>query len=231
MYALPVSIYSQFAESRESREGYYHRNFDQLSNLELLAILISADDDCEDSNLHQAEIILEYVTHDLNRLAWLSLEELLTIKGLGYAKALALAAASSLLYKRTKNKSLKLYKIGNSSESFRIIKQELAGQEKESYWIFLFDGQGKFQHKHYLGKEKDSFDDHRSILQIALEQQSCSLMLVNYCNKRSAKPARSSQNNTLGLIEAANTLSMVILDHIITYAKGYYSYRDNGLID
>lgn len=230
MYLLPISS-NCLAEDQDLREGYQHRNFDQLSNLELLAILISADDDCEDGNLRQATVLLDYVSGDLNKLAWLSLEELLTISGIGYSKALALAAASTLLHKRTKNKSLKLYTTGNSSASFRIIKEELAGIEEESYWLFLFDGKGKFQYKRYLGNEKHCLNDHKNILQIALEQQSCSLMLVSNTRKRFVKPAKLSRNSMLGLVEAANTLSMVILDHIVTHPNGYYSYRDNELLD
>ncbi|MEJ2884277.1 JAB domain-containing protein [Pedobacter sp. GR22-6] len=216
------------AEDSGSRDNYNYLNFEQLSNRELLAIVISADDDCEDGNLNQADLILNHVEGNLNRLAWLSLQELLNIEGVRYSKVLALAAANTLLHKRTENKLIKLHQADDSRFSFNIIKSELKEAEKGSFWLFLFDGQGKLQHKHHMGDTKNSFYDHRKILQIALEQKSCSLLLVNHSKWISSRADKASRTNILALIEAANTLSMVVLDYIVTHAQGYCSYRDNG---
>ena len=231
MYATYTTDFHILAEESDSRDTYGHLNFDQLSNRELLAILISADDDCEDSNLNQADLILNHVGADLSKLAWLSLKDLLEIKGLRYGKALVLASANVLLHKRTANKHLRLYKPDDSNVSFKIIKAELDDAKEESHWIFLFDGQGKLQHKEFMGDASGSFNDHHRILQIALEHHSSSLLLVSRGKKRNNKATKITRSNVLALIEAANTLSMVILDYIVTDSNGYRSYRDMGWLD
>lgn len=100
----------QYVAEQNGGNDYQYLNFDELSNRELLAITISTDDDCEDGNLSQADLILDHVKGDLNKLARLSLPELMEIKGLRYAKALALAAASTLLHQRNEGKPWKIHK-------------------------------------------------------------------------------------------------------------------------
>ncbi|WP_431844616.1 JAB domain-containing protein [Pedobacter ginsengisoli] len=43
-------------------------------------------------------------------------------------------------------------------------------------------------------------------------------------------PTEQDLSYTFKLVESASTLSIVTLDHIVTYPEGYYSFRDHDLL-
>ena len=231
MYNNYIPTVALMAENSDNKAHYRHMNFDKLSNRELLAILTSSDDDCEDSNLKQADLLLKYVNGDLNKLAWLSLQELLEIKGLRYATALTLACANTLLHKRTQNRSLKLHLKYDSETFYNIILQELGETSPESYWLFLFDSKGKFQRKAYLGNREDGLNEHRKIIEIGLQNPSYHLLLVKLNDEKHLRTSQATCRHLSALIKAMNKQNLSLLDYIIAYPNGYYSCKDMHWLD
>src|ERR1043166_10336460 len=82
----------QWAKDDRPREKLLSKGAENLSDSELLAILINHGNK-EKSALDLAKEILQFGKNDLNQLGKLSVKELTKIKGIGEAKAITIAAA------------------------------------------------------------------------------------------------------------------------------------------
>ncbi|WP_316814439.1 JAB domain-containing protein [Pedobacter heparinus] len=110
-----------------------------------------------------------------------------------------------------------------------MIKEVIGHQKTAGCWILLFDNTSLLKHKQKLGTTPTGFGDPRNVLQLSLQHQCLSMVLVSH----SLTPYTASRTDliyNLNLIAAANNISICLLDHIVTYPEGYYSYRDNGLL-
>jgi DNA repair protein RadC len=216
-----------WAEEERPRERFVTETGSNLSNAELIAILIGSGN-ADESALALAYRMLYSVDNDLQRFSNLTIQELSNFKGIGLAKAVTIAAAVELCYKRMSNSSASKYTPENSAENSHMIREELGDPEEDAYWVFVFNGAGMLQHKQKVGDQRSRFGEPREILQIALEHESTSIMLVHQSTVVNNKPNKEDLSYTLQLIESANMLSMVILDRIIIHKEGHYSYRNNG---
>jgi DNA repair protein RadC len=227
MYSTRIPTIKHWAEDERPREKFLIESGINLSNAELVAILIGSGSR-DESAVSLAQRILASIDNDLERLAELSIQDLSTFKGIGFAKAVSIAAAIELCHKRMGHAAAQHYKQGNAADNRMMVLQELGEPETDSYWIFLFSGSGILKHKQKVGDSNSRFGDPRKVLQIALEQESLSIMLVHHSLIVINEPSKTDLSYTLRLIESANMLSISILDHLIIHPDGHYSYRDAG---
>ena len=85
----------QWAEEDRPREKLLLKGRNSLTDAELLAILIGTGSRNETA-VDLAKRILKEASHDLNRLARMSVKDLCRIKGIGEAKAITILAAIEL---------------------------------------------------------------------------------------------------------------------------------------
>ncbi|WP_159451615.1 JAB domain-containing protein [Pedobacter africanus] len=85
-------------------------------------------------------------------------------------------------------------------------------------------------HTEKLGNDLEGFGDIGVILRTALEHQCLNIVLVNFVDDY-YQANRKDVTYNINLIAAAAGISMVLVDHIVMEPDGYYSYRDNGLLN
>jgi DNA repair protein RadC len=221
---------NQWAEDDRPREKFLLKGKYSLSDSELLAILIGSGSRNE-SAVQLCQRILASANNNLNQLGKLSIQQLTEFKGIGEAKAIAIAAALELGRRRRSEDAEELKKITSSKAVFEIMQPIIGELPHEEFWILYLNNSNKVIHKAQLSKGgiTGTVVDSRIVFKTALEQNATSIILTH--NHPSGKLAASQADIeiTKRLKLAGEQLEILILDHIIITESGYYSFQDNGI--
>ena len=226
------SSIKNWAEDDRPREKMMLKGAEALSNAELLAILInngtrdrSAVDVCKD--------LLSKVNNDLQRLAGLSIKEILKLKtkGIGEAKAIAIAAALELGVRRD-TAGNKREVITQSNEVAAFLKSKLQYKKHEVFAVLFLNQANKIMHYEVLseGGITGTIADPRIILRKALSHDAVNIILCHNHPSGSIKPSRADKELTAKIKDAASLFDMTVLDHIIVSEDGHYSFADDGIL-
>lgn len=221
---------NQWAEDDRPREKFLLKGKSSLSDSELLAILIGSGSRNE-SAVQLCQRILATANNNLNQLGKLSIAQLTEFKGIGEAKAIAIAAALELGRRRRSEDAEELKKISSSKAVFEIMQPIIGELPHEEFWILYLNNSNKVIHKAQLSKGgiTGTVVDSRIVFKTAFEQNATSIILTH--NHPSGKLAASQADIeiTKRLKLAGEQLEILILDHIIITEAGYYSFQDNGI--
>jgi DNA repair protein RadC len=214
------------------REKLTVKGADTLSNSELLAILIN-NGTTGKSSVDLAKDLLAAVDNNLQRLAKLSVKDMvnLRIKGLGPAKAITIAAALELGVRRSMADTKKEV-IQSSRDIAQYLKSQLQYKKHEVFAVVFLNRSNKINHYEIIseGGITGTVADPRIILKKALEHDAVSLVLCHNHPSGSLKPSRQDEELTGKIKEASKYFDIKVLDHIIVSEEGYYSFADEGIL-
>jgi DNA repair protein RadC len=203
-----------------------------LSNSELLAILIN-NGTTDKSAVDLAKELLSAVENNLQRLAKLSVKEMvnLKIKGLGPAKAITIAAALELGVRRNMADNKKEV-ILSSKDIAGFLQAQLQYKSHEVFAVVFLNRSNKINHYEIIseGGITGTVADPRIILKKALQHEAVSIVLCHNHPSGNLKPSRQDQELTNKIKEAAQYFDIKVLDHIIVSNEGYYSFADEGML-
>ena len=202
-----------------------------LSNSELLAILIGSGSPNE-SAVMLCRRILQYVDQDLNELAQLSLEEIMTFKGIGEAKAITIAAALELGKRRQFQSSKAPQKIVSSAAAYEILAPILDGKRHEEFWVIYLDRANQvlaLQHLS-LGGVAIAAVDPKLIFKRGLELLASGLILGHNHPSGQLKPSQHDVALTQKIKSAGKLLDINVLDHLILGGGAYFSFADEQIL-
>ena len=221
----------QWAKDDRPREKLLSGGPSSLSNSELLAILIQ-NGTRRKTALDLARDILKLGKDNLNELGKLGLKELMTIKGIGQAKAITIAAALELGRRRQASDAIEKEVVGSSQDIARYLQNILKDYRQEVFAVVFLNRANKINHFEIISKGgiTGTVADPRIILKMALEEEAVSIILCHNHPSGSLKPSRADQELTQKIREAARLLDIRVLDHIIVADDGYYSFADDGLL-
>jgi DNA repair protein RadC len=214
------------------REKLALNGADSLSNSELLAILINNGTQ-DKSAVDLAKELLAAVGNSLQKLAGLSVKEMvnLKIKGLGPAKAITIAAALELGVRRSMADNKKEI-IQSSRDIANYLKAQLQYKKHEVFAVVFLNRSNKINHYEIIseGGITGTVADPRIILKKALEHDAVSLVLCHNHPSGSLRPSRQDEELTNKIKEASKYFDIKVLDHIIVSEEGYYSFADEGIL-
>jgi DNA repair protein RadC len=214
------------------REKLALNGADSLSNSELLAILINNGTQ-DKSAVDLAKELLAAVGNNLQKLARLSVKEMvnLKIKGLGPAKAITIAAALELGVRRSMADNKKEI-IQSSRDIANYLKAQLQYKKHEVFAVVFLNRSNKINHYEIIseGGITGTVADPRIILKKALEHDAVSLVLCHNHPSGSLRPSRQDEELTNKIKEASKYFDIKVLDHIIVSEEGYYSFADEGIL-
>ena len=221
----------QWAKDDRPREKLLSNGAENLSNSELLAILIHHGSK-EKTAVDLAKEILRLGKDNLNELGKLSIKELMKIKGIGEAKAITIAAALELGRRRQAASSLEKSVVSSSSDIATYLQTRLKDYRHEVFAVLFLNRANKINHFQIVseGGITGTVADPRVILKKALEEDAVSIILCHNHPSGSLKPSKADEVLTDKIKEAAGYLDIKVLDHIIVSDDGYYSFADEGLL-
>lgn len=219
------------AEDERPREKLMKFGAGQLSNAELLAILIGSGTR-HASALTLAREIMHRAGDDLLHLGRMDWGRVKDIKGIGKTRFLVLSAALELGRRRKNATPGHRPSIRCSQDVFNVVGQDMSDLPHEEFRI-LFLNQRKallWQQTLSRGGIAGTVADLRLIFKAALEHQACSIVACHNHPSGNLNPSAADKELTRRLIQAGKTMDIPLEDHIIIGGNKYYSFADEGEI-
>lgn len=222
---------NQWAEEDRPREKMMLHGAGALSNTELLAILIGSGSTDESAVELMRKVLADY-RNSLSELGKSGVEELCRYKGIGPAKAITLLAASELGRRRKEEGTLERLQIRSSEDIYRLFYPLMCDLPVEECWVLLLNQAGKVIDRIRIsqGGLASTAVDIRCVLREALIRRAVSMVLCHNHPSGNLRPSREDDRLTESLRQAAVTVNLRLLDHVIVTDGKYYSYADEGRI-
>jgi len=220
-----------WAEDDRPREKLLQQGISALSDAELIAILIGIGNR-ELTAVELARKILADQNHEINRLAKLSIAELMQTKGIGQAKAISIAAAFELGKRRESEQIKTEAKIRSSQDIYNLMATELRDLPVEAFWVVMLNRANRIidTHKVSQGGISATVVDLRLVMQKAIEKLASGLVLVHNHPSGNLEPSEADKQLTQRIQQAAKIFDINVLDHIIIADHRYYSFADEGIL-
>jgi DNA repair protein RadC len=227
-HRIPISAW---AEDDRPREKLMLKGKSQLSKAELLAILIGSGTSNE-SAVQLAQSILNHVKNNLAELSRISIQELMSFKGIGEAKAISIVAGLELGKRRLAEDVLERKKVKSSEDAFHLMFPELSDKQYEEFWILMLDRANQVIRKVNIseGGMAGTVADPKKIYKMALDFKASSLILAHNHPSNNLKPSQNDIDLTRKLRSAGKLLDIEVLDHLILGNDSYFSFADEGMI-
>ena len=221
-----------WAVDDQPRKKLVSKGAESLSNSELLAILINNGTQNQ-SALDLAKELLQTTDNDLQKLAGLSVREMVKkkIKGLGEAKAISIAAAMELGIRRNASGNKK-DTVTQSADIANYLRATLEYRKQEVFAVVFLNRGNKITHLEIIseGGITGTVADPRIILKKALEHNATAIILCHNHPSGNTRPSKGDEVLTQKIKQAASLLDIHIMDHIIVSNEGYFSFADEGLL-
>lgn len=220
-------------EDDRPREKMLQKGASGLSDAELLAILIGSGTRTL-SAVELAREVLRFANSNLNELGRLDARDLVrNIKGIGPAKAVNIAAAMEIGRRRSSLCAENAAPIKSSLSAAEIFRPVLADLDHEEFWLLMLNNANRAIGKTRLsqGGLTSTVADVRIGLKHAIMNNATGIMIFHNHPSGLCRPSREDMDITAKFKQAAITMDIRFLDHIIICGKeDYYSFSDNGLL-
>ena len=216
------------------RERLASQGAAELSDSELLAILLRTGIPGKNAVELARELLSQHGS--LSGLARCSVKEISAVKGIGFAKAVQLAAAFGLgnrLARETMTKS----RIDTPDLVFDFLGAEMRALRNESLRLLLLDTRYRLLRVEEIsmGSINESIAHPREIFRPALIYSAFAIIVVHNHPSGDPAPSQADYNLTRRLKEAASILQITLLDHVIiggneTDRRAFYSFKEAGVL-
>ncbi len=216
----------------QPREKLIEHGQAALSTSELLGILIGSGTN-EKSAVQVCREILASVENDLDRLARLSIHDLMKFRGIGQAKAVTIVAALELGRRKQNQVPPESQIIRCSKDTYLNVKDRFHDLAHEEFYVVLLDRANKVKSIELISKGgiSGTVVDGKIIFKKALEQTASSIILCHNHPSGNLQPSRADLDLTKKIKAFGTYIDMPVLDHLIITDRGYYSFADEGVLN
>ena len=225
-----LSIKNWAIEDRP-REKLMEKGEEALTNAELLAILIGSGT-LKKSAVDLMSEILGACDGKLSQLSLMTIDELMSYNGIGEAKAITIKAAAEIGRRRAMENSQSRTPLTNAADTYAVMHPIMQDLDHEEFWVLLLNNQARLIKKVRLsmGGITQTAVDVRHILRAALMANATSMVVCHNHPSGSLKPSSDDCHLTECIKQAAQTMNIRLIDHVIITDGNYYSFADNGKI-
>lgn len=199
-----------------------------LANHELLAILLRTG--TRDYNVLQLSMQVFSHFDDLYMFKTASLEELLTIPGIGKAKAIELLASIELGKRMAKTPLLKEGAVTSSQYVGKMLMTELNGLQQELVVALFLNTKNEIIKKEtiFKGSLNSSVAHPREIYKAAIKYSSARIIIAHNHPSGNPEPSEADLSFTKRMSEAGKLIGIELLDHFIIGEDSYISLKEMG---
>ncbi|MBI5596691.1 MAG: DNA repair protein RadC [Elusimicrobia bacterium] len=217
------------APSSRPRERLLARGPAALSEAELLSCVLGTGVPGQDALALSEALLCRHPEGALGRLAP---AELAAERGLGASRAARLAAALELARRWAGASPSSPEPIDSPRRALREL-GELAPLKKEHFVALYLDATHRPLHRETVsvGTLTASLVHPREVFAPALERPAAALIVAHNHPSGDPEPSREDRETTRRLCEAGRILGLPVLDHLIVAARGYFSFRERGLME
>ncbi len=215
------------------REKLLKKGVNALTNTELIAILLRTGSTGGNSVLEVSRRILNNADNSLEKLFKFSIKDLISIKGIGIAKAVTLFAAFELSYRlRAEQKKELINKFINPQNVFDYFKDRLSLLNVEEFRIVILNNANNYINDFLISKGiLNSTSVHpREVFREAIRENAAHIILIHNHPSGEIRPSREDIRITEQLHKAGKIIGIPVLDHVIITKNRYFSFKENDLL-
>lgn len=231
MNYIPTSIKDWSVEDRP-REKMMTKGLDALTEAELLAIIIGSGVSGKEGKRSAVELARELIERygGLPGLARASVRDLCRTRGIGPAKAIGINAAFELARRKEVNQAKACLRLNNSASIAAFLQPRLADRKQELFMVLFFNRNNELIGEECLftGGVASTIVDVKLVLHLALEYLASSIVVAHNHPSGNLRPSQADMTITQKLKQAASTMEIRLLDHLIISHRGYYSFHEEG---
>lgn len=212
------------------RERLIYGGADQLSNEELLAILLKTG--TKDTNAKVLSNILLKKLEKLENLKYCSYQNLSSMKGIGAAKACTLLAAVELGKRIQRPQHILFQKFQNPLQIANYYQEKLGAYQQECFLCIYLDSAKKMVKEKilFIGTLNRSLVHPREIFKEAFQVSAHSIICLHNHPSGEVTPSKEDIVFTDHLVEIGKLMGIEVIDHIIVGKDKYYSFYENDRI-
>jgi DNA repair protein RadC len=220
-----------WAEEDRPREKFQLKGKSSLSDAELVAILLGSGNR-EETAVELGKRLLNLANSNLNQLGKMDLQDFQTLKGIGEAKAITIAAALELGRRRKESELIKKPKITSSQEAYQQVEEHLNDLPHEEFWVLMLNRANQVIAKKNISKGgvSGTVADAKMIFKSAIEKLASSIIICHNHPSGNLKASQADLKLTKKLVEGGKNLDIMVLDHLIVGNQAYLSLADEGLM-
>ena len=224
-YKIPRWPKNERPRERLLQDGPQH-----LTEAELLGILLGKGIRKKTAIDLARELLDRY--ESLQKLFSRSPSELMTVKGIGSAKAAILSAAFELVRRIQSRKDADRPVFKRSSDVAGHYLPLMRDLRKEVFKVLLLNRANRFIKEVFIseGTLDASVVHPRDVFREALLEPAAAIILIHNHPSGNPSPSDEDLRITKQLVEAGRLLGIKVYDHIILAGEGYRSLADEGLI-
>lgn len=210
------------------RERLYIYGSSSLSNEELLSIVLKSGYKSK-SVKELSETLLKEID-DITNLKDISINKLISIKGIGKVKAITLIASIELGKRVYEQKDLIKVKLDSSKIIYDYIKSDLMFKKQEYFYCLYLDTKKYLIDKKllYIGTLNKSIVHPREVFKYAYLLSADSIICIHNHPTGDTIPSKDDIILTDKLKEIGKINGINVIDHIIVGNNNYYSFYDNN---
>ena len=195
-----------------------------LSDTELLAVLLGSGVKGKDV-FQVAHAILQKLDRDGEKI---NVKALVSIEGVGFARACQIVASFELARRRLFKKS---FVIQNAEDALPLISY-IAGKKQEYFLCISLNGANEVIRNRVVtvGLLNTNQVHPREVFADAISDRAASIILAHNHPSGVLKPSPNDLAATKQLVDAGKILGIPVLDHLIITKKGFLSFKEMGLI-
>ena len=221
----------QWSEADHPREKMMLKGAEALSDAELLGILIGSGN-TEESAVALMQRVLAAAGNDLNVLGKWEVRDFARFKGMGPAKSITVMAALELGKRRKAQERGERAVIRSSQDIYELFHPLLCDLPTEEFWVLLLNQAARVIDKVRIsrGGIDQTTADVRAILREALLQRATQIVLAHNHPSGNVQPSQEDRRLTQQVQQAAKTMNIRLLDHLVVTDGHYYSFNDEGVL-
>ena len=222
---------NQWAEEDRPREKLAHQGPQNLSNAELLAILIGSGS-TKESAVDLMKRVLNDCQNNLNTLGKMTIRQLMAYNGIGEAKAITVLAACELGKRRHQEKPEERPQIETATKVYRYMHPRMQDLDTEEFWVLLLNQDHRLIKDVRIahGGLSEVSVDVRVIMREALLNNATILVAAHNHPSGSLRPSQADDQLTNAIKRACETMRIKLMDHVIVTDGNYYSFHESGRI-
>ncbi len=223
-------VIREWARAERPRERLMEQGGSALSDAELLAVVLGSGTRSETA-VDLARRLLRESGDGFWGLARFSAERLQQFRGVGPARAAAVAAAFEIA-RRFSEPTARSAPIRESRDAYNIMKPLLAHLGHEEFWVLCLNNANRVLTCFQLSKGgiTGTLVDVRIILRKALETGAVGLILAHNHPSGNLRPSKADREITRKVSKASATMDIRVLDHLILSGAEYFSFADEQML-
>ena len=202
------------------REKLIELGKENLTNSELLSIILKTGLKGENVENISLKLLNKYNIEELKNI---SLEELISIKGIGKVKGIELLSCIELGKRIYLKENKKLTKLSN-------VKYLFIDKNQEYFYCLYFNNKQELINKKllFIGTINQSITHPREVFKEAYKLSASTIICIHNHPSNDTTPSKADIEFTKNLVKIGRIQGIPVIDHIIIGNNNYYSFLEHN---